>query len=235
MSTQRSHFAYRLAWENSFSERIPFLPLHRRDLVSAEEGNKTFVGENKSRINWKKFEVMGEVVLGIQRSQKSPHPQAQRFDDLERLILDAKMSGDEEVRLALIYKLLYAWIGLLISLFRTCTLAACISNRPPVARPAEGSSAGSVLRIPSVFSASLEDLFLVSSHPQPPSPVHTSLHLFSPHMPRFTQSSRRYASMIDIYLVVLAFFFPSDFSPSWLDMTLGAAIHLEGSVPIFCT
>ncbi|KAJ5187603.1 hypothetical protein N7449_010597 [Penicillium cf. viridicatum] len=96
MSTQRSHFAYRLAWENSFSERIPFLPLHRRDLVSAEEGNKTFVGENKSRINWKKFEVMGEVVLGIQRSQKSPHPQAQKFDDIERLILDSKLSGDEE-------------------------------------------------------------------------------------------------------------------------------------------
>ncbi|KAJ5206819.1 Guanine-nucleotide dissociation stimulator CDC25 [Penicillium cf. griseofulvum] len=96
MSTQRSHFAYRLAWENSFSERIPFLPLHRRDLVSAEEGNKTFVGENKSRINWKKFEVMGEVVLGIQRSQNTPHPQAQKFDDVERLILDSKLSGDEE-------------------------------------------------------------------------------------------------------------------------------------------
>ncbi|KAJ5170300.1 uncharacterized protein N7500_003083 [Penicillium coprophilum] len=96
MSTQRSHFAYRLAWENSFSERIPFLPLHRRDLVSAEEGNKTFIGENKSRINWKKFEVMGEVVLGVQRSQKSPHPQAQKFDDVERLILDTKLSGDEE-------------------------------------------------------------------------------------------------------------------------------------------
>ncbi|KAJ6119339.1 hypothetical protein N7523_003619 [Penicillium sp. IBT 18751x] len=98
MSTQRSHFAYRLAWENSFSERIPFLPLHRRDLVSAEEGNKTFVGENKSRINWKKFEVMGEVVLGIQRSQKSPHPQAQKFEDVERLILDCKLSGGEAGR-----------------------------------------------------------------------------------------------------------------------------------------
>ncbi|KAJ5579307.1 hypothetical protein N7450_008174 [Penicillium hetheringtonii] len=73
-----------------------FPPLHRRDLVSAEEGNKTFVGENKSRINWKKFEVMGEVVLGIQRSQKMPHPQAQKFDDIERMILDAKLSGDEE-------------------------------------------------------------------------------------------------------------------------------------------
>ena len=97
MGTQRSYFAYRLAWDNSFTERIPFLPLHRRDLVSAEEGNKTFVGENKSRINWKKFEVMGEVVLGIQRSQKEPHPQAQKFDDIERMILDAKLSGDEEV------------------------------------------------------------------------------------------------------------------------------------------
>ncbi|KAJ5572165.1 hypothetical protein N7535_005825 [Penicillium sp. DV-2018c] len=96
MGTQRSHFAYRLAWDNSFSERIPFLPLHRRDLVSAEEGNKTFVGENKSRVNWKKFEVMGEVVLGIQRSQKTPHPQAQKFEEIERLILDSKLSGDEE-------------------------------------------------------------------------------------------------------------------------------------------
>ncbi|KAJ5363944.1 uncharacterized protein N7496_009657 [Penicillium cataractarum] len=96
MSTSRSHSAYRLAWDNSFSERIPFLPLHRRDLVSAEEGNRTFLGESKSRINWKKFEVMGEVVIGIQRSQKSPHPQAQKYDDVERLILDSKLSGDEE-------------------------------------------------------------------------------------------------------------------------------------------
>jgi len=97
MGTQKSHFAYRLAWDNSFSERIPFLPLHRRDLVSAEEGNKTFVGEGKSRINWKKFEVMGEVVLCIQRSQKTPYSQMHRYDDIQRLILDIKLAGDEEV------------------------------------------------------------------------------------------------------------------------------------------
>ncbi|KAL3415234.1 ras guanine nucleotide exchange factor domain-containing protein [Aspergillus fumigatus] len=97
MGTQKSHFAYRLAWDNSFSERIPFLPLHRRDLVSAEEGNKTFVGDNRSRINWKKFEVMGEVVLGIQRSQKTPYAHIHRYDDVQRLILDIKLSGDEEV------------------------------------------------------------------------------------------------------------------------------------------
>ncbi|KAL6234123.1 hypothetical protein BDW75DRAFT_231423 [Aspergillus navahoensis] len=96
MGTQKSHFAYRLAWDNSFSERIPFLPLHRRDLVSAEEGNKTFIGDSRNRINWKKFEVMGEVVLGIQRSQKTPYPHLHRYDEVSRLILDTKLSGDDE-------------------------------------------------------------------------------------------------------------------------------------------
>lgn len=99
MGTQKSHFAYRLAWENSFGERIPFLPLHRRDLVSAEEGNKTFVGENKSRINWKKFEIMGEVILGIQRSQKTPHSYVAKNEEVMRLLLDTKLSNDEEVSL----------------------------------------------------------------------------------------------------------------------------------------
>lgn len=98
MGTQKSHFAYRLAWDNSFSERIPFLPLHRRDLVSAEEGNKTFIGDNRSRINWRKFEVMGEVILGIQRSQKTPYAHIHRHEDVQRLVLDIKLSGDEEVR-----------------------------------------------------------------------------------------------------------------------------------------
>jgi hypothetical protein len=97
MGTQKSHFAYRLAWDNSFSERIPFLPLHRRDLVSAEEGNKTFVGDNPERINWKKFEVMGDIVLGIQQSQKTPYPYIPRNDEVLRLILDTKFGRDEEV------------------------------------------------------------------------------------------------------------------------------------------
>ena len=97
MGTQKSHFAYRLAWENTFSARIPFIPLHLRDLVSAEEGNKTFVGENNSRINWRKFEVMGEVVLGVQQSQKTPYPAFPRNDLVQRLVLETKMSGDEEV------------------------------------------------------------------------------------------------------------------------------------------
>ncbi|PGH19839.1 hypothetical protein AJ80_03756 [Polytolypa hystricis UAMH7299] len=96
MGTQKSYFAYRLAWENSFSERIPFLPLHLRDLVSAEEGNKTFVGGNTDRINWRKFEVMGEVVLGIQQSQRTPFPLHQRSTDVQQLLLEAKFAGDED-------------------------------------------------------------------------------------------------------------------------------------------
>ncbi|KKK24373.1 hypothetical protein ARAM_000857 [Aspergillus rambellii] len=96
MGTQKSHFAYRLAWDNSFGERIPFLPLHRRDLVSAEEGNKTLIGDTRTRINWKKFEVMGEVVLGIQHSQKTPYPHLHRYEDATRAILDMKLSGDDE-------------------------------------------------------------------------------------------------------------------------------------------
>jgi hypothetical protein len=51
MGTQKSHFAYRLAWENTTGEKIPFLPLHRRDLVSAEAGNKTFTEDGQGKIN----------------------------------------------------------------------------------------------------------------------------------------------------------------------------------------
>ena len=98
MGTQKSHFAYRLAWENSPLPRIPFMPLHRRDLVSAEEGSKTFVGPNGDRINWKKFEVLGEVLLPIMKSQGQPYPNLNRHDPGKELILDCRMATDDEVR-----------------------------------------------------------------------------------------------------------------------------------------
>ena len=97
MGTQKSHFAYRLAWENSPVPRIPFIPLHRRDLVSAEEGSRTFVGPNGDRINWKKFEILGEVLLPIMKSQGQPYPNLQRHDMSRELVLDCKMSADDEV------------------------------------------------------------------------------------------------------------------------------------------
>ena len=96
MGTQKSHFAYRLAWENTSSCRIPFLPLHRRDLVSAEEGNRTFFSE--TRINWKKFEVMGEVIVSIQKSQGTPYVDLPRSTEAQRLILDGDFMKDDDVR-----------------------------------------------------------------------------------------------------------------------------------------
>lgn len=102
MGTQKSHFAYRLAWENSSLPRIPFIPLHRRDLVSAEEGSRTFVGANGERINWKKFEVLSEVILPIMKSQVIPYPNLSKHDSARELILDCRMPGDDEVSALLI-------------------------------------------------------------------------------------------------------------------------------------
>ncbi|KAK3683800.1 ras guanine nucleotide exchange factor domain-containing protein [Podospora appendiculata] len=96
MGTQKSHFAYRLAWENSPLPRIPFMPLHRRDLVSAEEGSRTFVGSNGDRINWKKYEVLGEVLLPIMKSQGQPYPDLKRHELSRELILDCRIATDEE-------------------------------------------------------------------------------------------------------------------------------------------
>ncbi|KAJ4306944.1 hypothetical protein N0V88_000317 [Collariella sp. IMI 366227] len=96
MGTQKSHFAYRLAWENSPLPRIPFMPLHRRDLVSAEEGSRTFVGPNADRVNWKKFEVLGEVLLPIMKSQGMAYAQLRRHDGVRDLLLDLKMPTDDE-------------------------------------------------------------------------------------------------------------------------------------------
>jgi hypothetical protein len=134
MGPQKSHFAYRLAWENSSGERIPYIPLHRRDLVSASDGNSTFVGDKKKtdsalaphpgvnvfagaagsrdskeappggvvgkeRINWKKFEIMGEVIVGVQRAQGTPYPSWPKCEEVRNLILDVKIAKDEEVSL----------------------------------------------------------------------------------------------------------------------------------------
>lgn len=101
MAPSRSHSAYRLAWENSSSERIPYLPLHRRDLVSAEQGNKTFAGDEKEgRVNWKKFEIMGEVIVSLQRAQGMPYRGlggGKGEKDIKELVLDVKLEKDAEV------------------------------------------------------------------------------------------------------------------------------------------
>ncbi|KAF3942459.1 hypothetical protein ABW19_dt0200149 [Dactylella cylindrospora] len=88
MGTHKSHFAYRLALENTTTEHIPFIPLHRRDLVSADEGNRSFL-EDGNRINWKKFEVMGDILLTLTNSQSSPHRDLRPNAMTNQLISDA--------------------------------------------------------------------------------------------------------------------------------------------------
>ena len=96
MGTMRSHGAYRMAWENSFSERIPFLPVYRKDLFAAETGNRTFVGPRDERINWKKFEIMGEVIISMQRSQDKPY-KLRRNEEVLKLVFETKISQGDEV------------------------------------------------------------------------------------------------------------------------------------------
>ncbi len=97
MGTQKSHFAYRLAWDNSSSEKIPFLPLLLRDLVSAEEGNKSYMDSDHHRINWKKFEIMGDVILGMQNAQRTPYPAIPKNEEIRVLVLDGKLVRDDDV------------------------------------------------------------------------------------------------------------------------------------------
>ncbi|KAI9733572.1 MAG: hypothetical protein M1834_003174 [Cirrosporium novae-zelandiae] len=96
MSSKSSHATYRLAWQNTSKERIPYLPLVRRDLVSTEEGNRTFIGDKGDRINWKKFEVLGEIIIGIQKSQGTPYTNLTRNEDLQRIVLDTKLAKEDD-------------------------------------------------------------------------------------------------------------------------------------------
>ncbi|KAK3085210.1 hypothetical protein LTR53_020043, partial [Teratosphaeriaceae sp. CCFEE 6253] len=89
---------------NTNGERIPYLPLHLRDLASAEQGNATFIGaERDGRVNWKKFEVMGEVVISMQRAQGMPYKGlggGKGEPQIKELLLEGKLVKDEEVSLA---------------------------------------------------------------------------------------------------------------------------------------
>ncbi|KAK3115050.1 hypothetical protein LTR53_006008 [Teratosphaeriaceae sp. CCFEE 6253] len=101
MSSSRSHAAHRLAWENTDGERIPYLPLHLRDLASAEQGNATFIGaERDGRVNWRKFEIMGRVVVSMQRAQKMPYRglgDGKGEPTIKELLLEGRLEKDEDV------------------------------------------------------------------------------------------------------------------------------------------
>ena len=110
MSQTRSFATYRLAWENSSSERIPYLPLCIRDLICAETGNKTFIGkEADGRINWRKLEIMGDVLLGIESAQALPYPTTTLIHHETRsLLLHSRLVKDDDVSVNRLYSYLLA-------------------------------------------------------------------------------------------------------------------------------
>ncbi|KAK3058423.1 hypothetical protein LTS18_011323, partial [Coniosporium uncinatum] len=76
------------------------------------EGNKTFVcGEDGveirgtgERVNWRKFEIMGEVIVGVQRAQgvgssssaASAYREGRVSEEVRGLVLDVRISKDDE-------------------------------------------------------------------------------------------------------------------------------------------
>ncbi|KUI67606.1 Ras guanine nucleotide exchange factor P [Cytospora mali] len=97
MLSTKSNSAYRMAWENSRGPRIPYMALHRRDLTATEGMNKTYVGPNGDRINWQKFEILGEILLPIMKSQGAPYPNLNKKHESSReLILDCRMELDDD-------------------------------------------------------------------------------------------------------------------------------------------
>lgn len=106
MGHQKSHAAYRMAWDNSSSERIPFLPRIQEDLTKAASANATWIG---NRINWAKFEVMGETILSIQKSQDQPYnfpDRTARGQEVSKLILETKVLEGDEVSIVRIIGLI---------------------------------------------------------------------------------------------------------------------------------
>lgn len=111
MGHQKSHAAYRMAWDNSSAERIPFLPRIQEDLTKAATGNSTFVG---GRIKWSKFEVMGETIVGVLRSQGQPYgfpDRTARGHDITKLILETKVLEGDEVSISGTHGLIVADIS----------------------------------------------------------------------------------------------------------------------------
>ena len=97
MGTQRSHAAYRLAWKNTSGNRIPFLPLHLRDLATVSEGSSTVLGKAPIAVNWKKIEILGDIAMDMQNVLHTPYSSISDNFKLRTLIIDINILKDEDV------------------------------------------------------------------------------------------------------------------------------------------
>lgn len=95
MGTHKGHTKYRLAWENTSSERIPFIPVLRRDLASADEGNRTFLEDGT--INWNKFQVMGDILENVARAQEKPYTNLSANPIVRKMMEETAATANEDV------------------------------------------------------------------------------------------------------------------------------------------
>lgn len=95
MGTHKGHTKYRLAWENTSSERIPFIPVLRRDLASADEGNRTFLEDGT--INWNKFQVMGDILENVARAQEKPYTNLTANPLIRKMMEETAVTANEDV------------------------------------------------------------------------------------------------------------------------------------------
>ena len=63
--------------------------------MTTDEGNKTFLENQK--INWNKFQLMGDVLMVIVESQRNPYRDLRGNAVVEKMILEAVISTNEDV------------------------------------------------------------------------------------------------------------------------------------------
>lgn len=104
MSVRQGHSSYRIAWEHTSNARIPFLPVHVRDLYLGEKGNKTYnpVTERVSDssmplINWSKFDMLGSILQEFQTALSTPYPPFPANEDMRNLLLRVRLKNSDEL------------------------------------------------------------------------------------------------------------------------------------------
>lgn len=63
--------------------------------MTTDEGNKTFLDNQK--INWNKFQLMGDILMVIVESQRNPYRDLRGNAAVEKMILEAVISTNEDV------------------------------------------------------------------------------------------------------------------------------------------
>ena len=89
---------FRFQWEKTLAPAIPYVGLFLTDLTFLEEGNSTFLGDEKKLINFFKFQRITETIELLLKHQSIPYsfPKISTFFDLFDELPDLKIDNIEE-------------------------------------------------------------------------------------------------------------------------------------------